>query len=54
MPLVVTCSDRWAILAIGGQAIMGLKLLANLKMRYFYVDVALYNVCCAELKVMIE
>ena len=54
MPLVVTCSDRWAILAIGGQAIMGLKLLENLKMRYFYVDVALYNVFCAELKVMIE
>ena len=33
---------------------MGLKLLANLKMRYFYVDVALYNVGCAELKAMIE
>ena len=49
----------WSLAQAGGPswpsgASMGLKLLANLKMRYSYVDVAVYNVCCAELKVMIE
>ena len=49
----------WSLAQAGGPswpsgAIMGLKLLANLKIRYSYVDVAVYNVCCAELKVMTE